>query len=261
MYRVKSNAVWHSLPGVVAAYQPIAAPDPFASRQNVAHSGARFGVYTAMPGVLPTWSGAVGWVFNGTTQFLSIGDVLLVNSQGTLIVRFASSGSTAACLVGVSDGVKGGVATLFSPGLVTSRVRYAYGNQAHEIEPNLTSGVVGVSLSGGYRNGILNTAVFSPSWSGIVQFPLFAGALNLAGTAQSFLTGSIQCILLARRTLSPAEMWLASRQMAYCEQNPDWNAWARRRRYYYAPSEISALVAMRRRQSDANRIGSRGAIE
>jgi hypothetical protein len=30
-------------------------------------------------------------------------------------------------------------------------------------------------------------------------------------------------------------MWTASRQMAYCDVNPDWNVWARRRQWYLAP--------------------------
>jgi hypothetical protein len=69
---------------------------------------------------------------------------------------------------------------------------------------------------------------------------MYVGAYNLGGTTTSPLAGNIQALAVYARTLSPAEVWTASRQMQYCDVNDEWSAWARRRQWYYGPQVVAA---------------------
>lgn len=40
------------------------------------------------------------------------------------------------------------------------------------------------------------------------------------------LTGNIQALAVYNRPLSSFEVWSVTRQMAYCERNPDWSVWS-----------------------------------
>ena len=74
MYRPKSNAVWFNLPGIVAAYQPVACPGgPLLARINVSNEQRTPGRYAAVPVVAPGFDPGYGWDFNGSTQVLATG--------------------------------------------------------------------------------------------------------------------------------------------------------------------------------------------
>lgn len=233
-YRTRSTDLWHSLPGVVAAYQPIAAPDPFAARQNVAHGGARFGVYTATTPATPlTWSKSRGWGL-GAGKYLKTGVVPVVGYS--MIVRYINANNVIA-----GSMTTWGVAECNLWPAAAGQVYWSHGNE-FGAAPGMVSGILCVAGTNGFRNGTWNATGGSSSWTSTRD--IYIGCQNEAGTPSSFSTiGNIQSFLLANRTFSFAEVWLASRQMAYCEQNPDWNAWARRRRYYYAPSAASGFQA------------------
>lgn len=239
MYRVKSNAVWHSLPGVVAAYQPIAAPDPFAARQNVAHGGARVGVYTAMPGVLPTWSAATGWTFNGSSQYLNTGVILPTNAS--MLVAFANGATVGDhCLLGSYVGGTT-VSSDFSLWQITGGKSYYNHLNLLASATYITTGTLGLSSKSAYKNGVADGTVTGSATNSTLN--VYIGCANKgAGTTWYYYIGNIRACLIAFRPFSPAEMWLASRQMTYCHLNPDWDAWRRRRRYYYAPSQAAAAA-------------------
>jgi len=232
--RLKSNARWLDLPGIEAVYQPIGAPSAVDALLNVAHDHRSVGKYTATPGVLPTWNAATGHTYNGTTQYLKTGIIptagfsaiatfWLGNAPaGDYPIQFGSSGTGATFAVVPYRGGENkrsyanGGAVLLAPAL--SR------NAKH------TMGIAGAS---GYLNGLSESGAIS-AWTGTSN-ETYIGTINPLGASQYFI-GNIMAFLLASRTLTSAEMWLASRQMAYCEQNDTWNAWGRRRNYFYAPS-------------------------
>lgn len=240
--RVKSNAVWHSLPGVIAAYQPIAAPDPLAARQNVAHSGARFGVYNAVAGVLPTWSAVTGWTFNGSSQYLATGIIPAINQSWSAVCRF--SGATAknyAVPFGVQDALHGnGVFGIIPNSTTYGRVYENPGALLMGSGTGVLAGVMGISRNAGYLNGIAEAGTIPATPTTANVYPIFIGSRNQTNTPALYFNGSVRCLLIASRPLTPSEVWLASRQMAYAEQNPNWNAWSRRRMYFYAPSAAVA---------------------
>jgi hypothetical protein len=53
-----------------------------------------------------------------------------------------------------------------------------------------------------------------------------------------YLIGRIQAFAIYVN-LSRSMLSTVFRQMAYCHVNPDWSAWGRKRRYYYAPAQAA----------------------
>lgn len=72
-----------ALANAVAVYQPIGAASLAASYVNLANPGT----YDAAPGVAPTWAGASGWVFNGTSQYLRVGAAVVGSPPFSMIAR------------------------------------------------------------------------------------------------------------------------------------------------------------------------------
>lgn len=254
MYRVRSTDVWYNAPGVVAAYQPVAAPDSLAARQNVSNDARMAGRYMAVPGVLPTHNPQVGWMFNGSTQYLTTG---IVPASGySMLVKFSDMGTDNGWLVGAYNGSGNNRFSIGNPN-GSSQIEYGSGKTVNVVYgATVASGVLGVAGQQGYRDGSASGAAIG-AWTGAVTEAL---AINgLAGFQTATLAVKIQAVVISAIAFTPAHVAQYSRQMAYTHVNHDWSAWGRRRRYYYAPSSI--LAAMRRRMPGEVRVGSRGIIE
>ena len=232
MYRPKSNAVWFNLPGVVAAYQPVRAPNAKLARINVANEQRTPGRYAAAPGVAPSFNPVTGWTFNGSTQYLNTG--VTPTAKSGCLIAYSNGGS------GFLAGSYNGSDTRFGVS-ATAVFSYSFGSGTRNAS-TVASGVRGISAETGYVNGI---SEYTPigTWSG-AGATVYIGARHRADIASldSYFSGNILAVALLDLVLAPAQMWLASRQMAYCHVNPDWSAWGRRRRYYYAPSAAAALA-------------------
>lgn len=240
MYRPRSNDVWLNIPGVVAAYQPVAAPGPLLARYNQANGGSN--LYRATDGVAPTWSPLTGWTLNGSSQYLGTGIIPLA-SPGSILVAF-SDGSTGVdnyTILGALDW-SGKFSLIQVTNTGASMGSYNGGSGAAFNNPILATGVYGVSNKTAYRNGVAEGNAI-PAGTGMPAYEYYIGALNIAGAAGQFWSGKIKAALIAGTPLSASEMWHASRQMAYCHVNPEWSAWGRRRRYYYAPSAAGGFQA------------------
>lgn len=239
-YRPRSTDLWFNLAGVVAAYQPVAAPDPRAARMNVSHDARRAGVYAATDGVAPTWAGHTGWMFNGSTQYL---DTSLWPSQiaqtNSVLVRYSSwTRSSYSMLLGTFFSESG--TREFNIG---KNGTYSIANHGILNVTLPTGGVVGFAGTAGYIDGVNVGTLNSPGVYTTGRLLLGAATYYNDGLAYYFATASIQAALIAERTLSPAEVALTSRQMAYCHVNPDWSVWERRRRYYYTEYVEPAAMA------------------
>ena len=77
--------VWWEVAGetIVAAYQPKGADDLADSYINLANPGTN----DAAPGVAPTWDAVNGWIFNGSTQYLTTG--MNMPDGSTLLIRYS----------------------------------------------------------------------------------------------------------------------------------------------------------------------------
>lgn len=241
----RDPALWLNMPGVVAAYQPVAAPGPLLARYNQAHGGSN--TYQAGDGVAPTWGSATGWTFNGSTQYLNTN--AFVASWWTVLVHVdVPVSSTLQVCFGTADTKYLRLGPIFDD----SGAFWQQINQTLVIAPRLLNGVMGINDLSCYANGAIVGSISAPTPSSYAYSnAAFLGASNNGGTPGLFLAGTIKSALLVERLLSHAETWNASRQMAYCHVNPDWSAWGRRRRYYYAPSAAAGNVGI---------YGKRGAV-
>ena len=241
-------SLWYAMSGCVAAYQPVACPGgALLARSNVAHGGT--GRYPAVVGAAPGWSPARGWIFSGAEYLTTAGH----GSSGydvtpwTMMIQFANAS--------LSPTVNGLCGINYFDMASKYYVKRWYQNGATiEVPGALTTGNMAIAGQWPYLNGVVDSATpFTAGWQ--APNPIWIGR-----SEHAFGTFDACAFLLVNRVLSPAEVFSAARQMAYCHINPDWSAWGRRRRYYYAPSEAAAATIYARRHH-ALRVGSRGAVQ
>lgn len=238
----KSSDVWFNLPGVVAAYQPIAAPDFIAARQNVSSNFGRLGQYTTTPGTAPTWSPASGWTFNGTTQYLTTG--IAPTQAYSVIVQFSNRSGAGAdqCVIGERETNTKVFNLLWESPNWYFQIADMTGSKT-KTTPSFDAGNLCIAGTGCYKNGLSVATLASATFSS--SFGFYIGAAQIsAGTASFFYGGNIQSVLITSRILSPAEVWQASQQMKYCEVNPDWNAWGRRRKWFIVAAPSAGAVGI-----------------
>ena len=218
-------SLWWNLPGIVAAYQPVRAPDSLLARYNMRMGGTS--AFRAEPGVLPAWNGATGWRYNGTTQYLKTGIVLTNNQTWSALVCYTNAGTEN------SGNLFGAYSADNNAFLIRPRANLQYFNGAKlQIIGDLPSGVMGFAGNRGYRNGIVETGTMLVP-SGTNTLDIYIGCLNFLGIQSiQFLSSDTKSLSFFNRTLTPAEMWLASRQMQYCDVNPDWSVWSPRRKWF-----------------------------
>ena len=239
MYRVRSTDLWYNAPGVVAAYQPVAAPDAFAARQNVSNDLRRVGVYDAKLGVAPAWSAANGWYFDGTSQYFNSG--VIPQKTTSALVRFANAQVSNYQTLFGSFGAFGVYFTIGNAVAISHGPYIIYGNTEYRgATSSCTKGVLGLAAGKCYQDGALVTVL--GGWSGTATMPIYLGAYN--PLLWTYVPSSAQqAAMITHVDLSHAHMVQYSRQMAYCHVNPDWNAWGRRRQYFYAPSQMAGFQA------------------
>lgn len=227
--RWNDPALWCSLPGVIAVYQPIAAPDALSARRNMARRGD--GRYGADPGVVPGWSKVSGWTFDGVTQYLSTG-IIPDSGYSHLIQYTGSTGTGFFC--GTTNAYSYFVYRLrANDGGVPGNVLYGVQNEVSRA-PSLVAGNLGVAGYQPYRNGLADGAEITSSvWSATQN--LYLGGVNLVNSLNGPGAFTLVAYAIYDRTLSAAEMWLASQQMAYCHINPAWNVWSPQRRWFFIP--------------------------
>lgn len=235
MIRVRSTDVWFNAPGIQAAYMPISAPDSLAARQNVGNDLRMAGRHTAQPGALPTHDPRTGWVFvAASTQYLTTG--VVPQNSWSLLIRYSDgviSGN--AFIVGTREA---STISTFGAWLTTGGASYL-GNSALLNIGVVSAGVAGIANKAAYLNGA------SAGTIGAGTYPFTVPIVIGANPGPSFpVSAKVQAVAIASTSLSSAHMTQYSRQMAYCERNPDWSAWGRRRHYYYAQTVTAAAGAV-----------------
>lgn len=235
--------LWFNSPGIVAAWQPVRAPGPTLARYNQANGGSN--QYKATDGTAPTWAARTGWYFNGaSSQYLNTGVTATNNQQWSMLVRFSGLVTTAQykILMGAYNSASPYQGILLSGHWDSLSVMYMNGGNV-KVSPQITtggSGVLGLAGVQGYRNGLADGSAIGAVAGTFYPIRIGAGGIQ-TGNAAGHITGYIQAAVIYSRTLSAAEMWAVSRQMAYCDVNPDWSAWGRRRRWFYAAATAADL--------------------
>lgn len=156
-----------------AAYQAKGATGLSASYSNLNSPGTN----DAAPGVAPTWNATDGWIFNGSTQYLTTG---ITPAAGyAMFMQFTNRANGG--IVG-SAGVGNDRFYLWADqNNAHLRVVYGYGSQAPQVAPSMSSGNLGLVAGDGYRNGT-KESTFSGSFSGTPQV-ICIGALGGSSVA------------------------------------------------------------------------------
>jgi uncharacterized protein (TIGR03790 family) len=184
--------------GCVAAYQPYGATSLAASYSNLANPGT----YAAAPGDAPTWDGVNGWVFNGTTDYLTTG--ITPTGSFSAIVMYSYLADNVAAIQTVFGSV-GATATRFSirPRTdATNNVTYGLGALG-ATTPEILTGTLAIAGSWGYREGITDTNTLG-GWSG-TGAEIYIGARNSSGPG-SYASVHIQALAVYSTTLTHAQI-------------------------------------------------------
>lgn len=218
-YVSRDSRLWFNLAGIVAAYQPIRAPGPMLARYNLGLGGNNR--YKATPGTAPTWNSISGWYFTGASSTLACGFTGGASQQESLIVSYA--GASLGTPFGDINSIECRIAWWNGgPRL------YKNGNQNSSTGSAVTKAIMCVAGRQGYLNGVADGMAIGAGTTTAQNI-----AFNPAPASSPF-TGYVLAAAFYRRVLSPAEVLAISRQIAYCNVNPDWSAWGRQRQWFYA---------------------------
>lgn len=218
-------SLWLNLAGVVGAYQPIGAPNSGLARFNMAHGGDNR--YKTTSDSAPAWHRSVGWQGDGAAAYLDTGIIPVGDQSWSMVARFqfAEPPVFNESLVNTDNG--DGIEFALKP---YYREMDRYCNVTVLDSYPHTAGVMAVAGRSCFFDriymGVLEEDLEGVSWGAGIRIFMRPRSEDEVSTA------SLQALLIAARTLSAAEVFYVSRQMAYCEKNPDWSAWGRRRRYY-----------------------------
>jgi hypothetical protein len=184
------------------SHQPKTAASLVASYLDLNNNGHNAGV-----GVAPTWDSTNGWIFNGSTQYLTTTFVPEANRTQTLIIQFASHNAALTHTCSLYSGT-------FSFGIrayYASKHYYmngAYGSKS----PGITEGNLCVGQVTGYVNGVFDMGIGSST--GTATHPLYIGCRNNNGVADRFAGVHIQAIAIYDCALTGAQVSAVATAMA-----------------------------------------------
>jgi len=217
MNRSTDASLWWNMAGIVAAYQPIGAPGPLMARVNMARGGTNR--LRATDGTAPDWSAARGWVFTAaSSQYLKTG--ILTSTNHTIITAFAGMANQD------GGGLVGDAWQGFSPRYYGIRHYHGASGEDMAAGSGVASGVMAVSPSGGYYNGVLETTGYVMATLGRMILIGCLGSNSAGAPSAIYATADVRAVAIYDVTLSAVQVRDASRQMAYCDSNPDWSVWS-----------------------------------
>lgn len=190
--------------GVVAVYQPKGAASQASSYVNLANPGT----YDAAPGVAPSWTGATGWAFDGSSQYLTTGVVPI--HPMSLIVRFANgyTGPQARVTAGCYDGK----AFILETGYGGARY-YEYGTAYTGPGAAVAAGVMCLTPTQGYLDGAIDGTTISGGFT-LPIHALTIGGRNDGSAVNVLWIGNIYACALYGTSLSAAQVLAISTAMA-----------------------------------------------
>jgi hypothetical protein len=183
-----SAVSWWEAAGVAhwAAYQPKGAASLALSYVEVSGNGRDAGV-----GVAPTWDAVNGWVFNGSSQYLTTTFVPQTDQSQSVLVRFTNASGTGYILGSTGGG--GSRHFLIRPQNGSNQVTYQNGGSA-VASPSVSGGNLAVAGNQGYKNGVSDGGSIG-AWTNTAA-AIYIGARNNAGSPVDFLACRIQAMVL-----------------------------------------------------------------
>jgi hypothetical protein len=187
--------------GAVAVYQPKGAGSLAASYTDMSGSGN-----TAIAVIEPPWDSANGWKGNGNAY---LSTALVPSGDWSLVIRFSNTGLDNAYICGQNTTGK-----FFSMGANRGGNRiYGLGN-AISITPGVSSGVMAISATDGYLDGVDDTPTSAEGFTGAANYPIYLLALNNGGSVALKSLGYIQAVAIYNTTLTAPKIAAVSAAMA-----------------------------------------------
>ena len=191
---------------VWAAYAAKSAVDLAVSYTDVSGNSHDAGV-----GVAPTWDAVNGWIFNGTTQYLTTTFVPAQDGSQTVLVQYTNVSDVNGVLFGSQDTIAGEARFYTFPNYV-STVLYGQGQYVQNA-PQLLAGNLAVAGNQGYRNGIADGGAIGVH-TGQSTEPLYIGARNHNGSPSVWIAAYIQALAIYDTALTAPQVLSIATAMA-----------------------------------------------
>lgn len=189
--------------GAVRVYQPKGAASLAASYVDLA------GNQDAAPGVAPTWNGTDGWIFNGSTQYLTTGFVPDDDQSQTVLIQFTNAPTTGGQFL---FGSRNGAGNRQIGFRIVSGDWASFNGADRTRGTAQTSGNYGLNALNGYLNGADVGGGPHAAWGG-TGLEVYIGARNNAG-ADNFTAVYIQAFVIYPTSLSDAHIAAVAAAMA-----------------------------------------------
>jgi hypothetical protein len=198
----ESLSVW-------AAYAPKGAASLAASYTDLSGNSHDAGV-----GVAPTWDAVDGWLFNGSTQYLTTTFVPQNDQSQSMIVQFTNVTQS---LERMLAGCRTAAVTdrfYLSPYWPLMGISVLYGNGEYiNIAPGMTQGNLAVAGNQGYRNGSADGAAIG-AFGAPPTYTVWIGCMNQSNDPQGYLLGYIQALAIYDTALTAGQVLAIATAMA-----------------------------------------------
>lgn len=187
----------------LVAYKPIGAASLADSYVNLANPGTN----NAAEGTAPTWDVSDGWIFNGSSQWLSSGIVIPNNQTYSMFIRYKYISTTYSRAVSLAR-VAGGANTcdfgIYRP--TANQTNYYSGsfkteNTSIDKDISVIQGIAGAYC---YFNGVASAVITAGSGVNTVAQPI--GAMDSSGTRSIHFPGKIQAFVIYQTTLTASQV-------------------------------------------------------
>lgn len=180
---------------VWAAYQPKGAASLAASYLDLSGNGNNAGV-----GVAPTWDAVNGWIFNGSTQYLTTTFLPETDQSQSVMIAYTNAASGYNFMFGGA----GAGARLFRASRRATDSIFSNGGQVIAGAGN-AAGTLGVAGNQGYQDGVAVGGAIE-AWGAGGAFVCYIGCLNNLGVASLFQACRIQALAIYNCVLTGTQM-------------------------------------------------------
>lgn len=189
------------------AYSPITKATLALSKVNDVNPGTN----DAGGGTDPTHDPALGWVFDGTTQYLKTGIVPVNDQTWSMIVRFTEWTTGGDTLCGLWEGttLKEFYIQIDS---VTNRIICGNGNHSYR-NVAINKGIIAVVGNKIYVNGV-DSGTTIGGGTGSITYDIWIGQVHYSSDA-NFFDGNIQALAIYNKVLSATEQLALWYRMRY----------------------------------------------
>lgn len=213
----KTIEAWYLAGGVAAvnckgAYQPIGAASLAASKVNRINPGTN----DAGGGTDPTHDPALGWIFNGSSQYLKTGIVPENDQTWSMIIKYSEYTTGDDQIAGLYEDANKQFGLLAANSGSYERIIGRNGNNSGYKKQQADAGVIAVCGTKMYWNGneIAAPYVNYPltAGSGAISYDIWIGCTHYT-TAVDFFDGNIQALAIYDKVLSADEVLAITTKM------------------------------------------------